>query len=148
MKNQLLFSWWLATVLLLGSCKSTTEAPAPAGTLLGTRWMLAQVDETPVAVSSYSDDYTSYLQLAAAGKTVRIRATCNEIGGTFALGAGPGQLTISPQAAARSSCPVPYLSDRYLAALPQTARYEIDGTTLRLYDAQAAKPRLVFQAAP
>ena len=148
MKKRLFSSLWLATALLLGSCKAASEAPGPTEKLLDTRWMLAQVDETPVTVSSYADDYTSYMQLAAAGKTARIRATCNEIGGTFALGAGPGQLTISPQTATRISCPVPYLSDRYLAALPQTARYEIDGTALRLYDARAVKPRLIFQAAP
>lgn len=148
MKKRLLSFLWLATALLLGSCKSASKEPEPMGKLLDTRWMLAQMDETSIAVSSYADDYTSYLQLTAAGKTARIRATCNEIGGTFALGAGPGRLTISPQAATRISCPVPYLSDRYLAALPQTTRYEIDGTTLRLYDAQAVKPRLVFQAAP
>lgn len=151
MKTQFtLPSLWLGAALLLGSCQRIASDPEPNSTskLLNTRWLLKQVDERPVAVSSYPPDYDSYLQFVETGNQVRGLATCDALQGQFTLVAGTQQLTISQLNVAQSSCAVPYTANRYLAALPQTSRYEISGDLLRLYDAQAAQPRLIFQAAP
>lgn len=147
-KQLTLLSLCLGATLLLGNCQRTSDAPEPNSELLNKRWMLKQVDATPVAVSSYSLDYDSYIQFTGAGNQVRGLATCDVLQGKFTLGGGTRQLTISQLNVAQSSCTVPYTANRYLAALPQTSRYEISGDLLRLYDAQAAQPRLIFQAAP
>jgi hypothetical protein len=146
-KHFTLLSLGLATVLLLGGCRRTIDDPEPTGELLNTRWMLKQVDATPVAVSSYQPDYDSYIQFTADGNQVRGLATCDALQGQFTLVVGSRRLTISRLNVGQSSCAVPYTANRYLAALPQTSRYEISGDSLRLYDAQAARPRLIFQAA-
>ncbi len=140
---------YLGTVALLGGCqhRDTEPAPTPTG-LLGTRWALVQIDATPIAVSSYSYNYNSYLQFAAAGNQLLGLATCDAIQGQFVLGTSSQQLTISQLTTAKSSCSSPYVADRYLAALPQTSRYTISHDTLRLYAPQSAQPRLVFRAAP
>ena len=138
----------LAVALLLGSCQRDANTPEPIGALLNTRWMLKQVDATPLAVSSYSYDYDSYIQFMGTGNEVRGLATCDAIQGRFTVSAGSQQLAISQLNVAQSSCAVANIASRYLAALPQTSRYEISGNTLRLYDAQATQPRLIFEAAP
>jgi hypothetical protein len=79
---------------------------------------------------------------------VRGLATCDAIQGQFTLPAGSQQLAISQLNVTQSSCSVVNIANRYLAALPQTSRFEISGNTLRLYDAQATQPRLIFEAAP
>jgi heat shock protein HslJ len=138
----------LMATLLLGSCQHDTDNPAPTAALLNTRWMLKQVDATPLALSSYSHDYDSYLQFVGAGNEVRGLATCDAIQGQFTLPTGSQQLAISQLNVTQSSCSVANIANRYLAALPQTSRFEISGNTLRLYDAQATQPRLIFEAAP
>ena len=138
----------LVAALLLGSCQHDTNNPEPNVALLNTRWMLKQIDATPLAVSSYSYDYDSYIQFVGAGNLVRGLATCDAIRGQFALPAGSQQLVINQLNVVQSSCSVANIASRYLAALPQASRYEISGNTLRLYDAQATQPRLIFEAAP
>jgi hypothetical protein len=98
--------------------------------------------------SSYSFDYDSYIQFTRAGNRVLGLATCDALAGQFTLGASTGQLTISQITTSKGGCTSPAVGSRYLAILPQTSRYEISGDMLRLYDAQAAQPRLIFQAAP
>ncbi|MEJ7665531.1 MAG: META domain-containing protein [Hymenobacter sp.] len=119
--------------------------PTPA--LLGTRWALVRIDDTPLAVSSYSYDYNSYLQFAAGNQLLGL-ATCDAIQGQFALGSGSQQLTINQLTTIKGGCTSPTIASRYLAALPQTSRYTISHDTLRLYSPQGPRPRLVFQAAP
>ncbi len=138
----------LVIALLTGSCQRHPSDPAPATGLLGIRWTLVQVDETPLAVSSYSEDYKSYIQFASTGNQASGLASCDAIQGQFALGAGNQQLRIGQLSTSKSSCPSPYMANRYLAALPQTSRYAISHDTLRLYAPDRAKPRLVFQATP
>jgi heat shock protein HslJ len=132
--------------LILGNCqRHASDDPAPAAELRTTRWALVQVDANPVSVSSYSEDYKSYIQFATTGSQAVGQAACDALNAQFALGSAR-QLNISQLSLAKSTCPSPYMADRYLAALAQTNRYEISRDTLRLYDAQATRPRLVFQA--
>ncbi|WP_375433899.1 META domain-containing protein [uncultured Hymenobacter sp.] len=113
--------------------------------MLNTRWMLVQVEETPIAVSSYSETYRSYIQFAKQNATAGL-APCNSFGGTFSQGSTAGQLSISQQASTRISCAALPLETKYLEALPRTVRYEINGKELRLYDAtNSLRPLLVFQ---
>jgi hypothetical protein len=148
MNKQLTFlAGCLGTALLLGSCQRHTDDPAPSPGLRTTRWMLVQTDAIPIGVSSYSEDYKSYIQFATTGSQVTGQASCDALNAQFALGS-TGQLTISQLSLAKSSCASPYVADRYLVALAQTSRYAISHDTLRLYDAQATQPRLVFQATP
>jgi hypothetical protein len=143
-----LLSLCLSTVLLLGSCRHTSDDPEPADKLLNTRWMLTQIDTFPIGLSSYSLDYNSYIQFTATGNQIRGLATCDALQGQFKLMAGTQQLTISQLNVAQSRCATTNFANRYLAALPQTSRYEISGDLLQLYDGQATQPRLIFQAAP
>ena len=140
----------LGTAALLSGCqhRATEPAPTPTPGLVGTRWMLVQVDAVPLAVSSYSYDYNSYIQFAAAGNQLLGLATCDAIQGQFALGSGAQQLTIKQLTTTKGGCTSPTVASRYLAALPQTSRYAISHDTLRLYAPQVPQPRLVFQAAP
>ena len=149
MKKQLtLLSLCIGTALLLGSCQKTTNDPEPTGKLLGTRWMLVQIDAFPLTLSSYYEDNQSYIQFATSGQHAMGLAACDAISGQFTLSAATNQLAISQLALTKGSCTSPVIGPRYLATLPQTSRYEISGNMLRLYDAQAAQPRLIFQAAP
>lgn len=136
---------YLGAVLLLGSCQ---DDPKPTGKLLNTRWMLKQIDAFPIELSSYSLDDASYIQFTEAGNRVQGLATCDALTGQFTLVANTGQLTINQLAITKGGCTSPVIGPRYLATLPQTSRYEISGNMLRLYDAQATQPRLIFQAAP
>jgi hypothetical protein len=144
-KHLTLLFLYLGAALALGGCQ---DDPAPIDKLLNTRWMLIQVDAFPIMASSYSFDYDSYIQFTRAGNRVQGLATCDALAGQFTLGASTGQLTISQITTSKGSCTSPSVGPRYLAILPQTSRYEISGDMLRLYDAQAAQPRLIFQAAP
>ncbi|MDU0369628.1 META domain-containing protein [Hymenobacter endophyticus] len=136
----------LAALAVLTSCEE--NSPAPGTALVSGRWMLVAVEEMPIAVSSYSDTYRSYLQFNAQGSTTEGLAPCNSFGGTFALGAEAGQLTISPQFSTRTTCPAQTIEDNYLSALPRTVRYEISGKQLKLYDAtNSTKVLLEFKAA-
>lgn len=107
--------------------------------------MLVQVEGTPIAVSSYSTAYSSYIQFNADNKTNGL-APCNSFGGTYTLGAS-SQLSVSVQAYTRATCAAQTIEDLYLTALPRTARYELIGQELRLFDAGTATPILVFRAA-
>jgi hypothetical protein len=138
------FTLCLGVATLLGGCQHRAPEPAPTPALLGTRWALVQIDATPIAVSSYSYDYNSYIQFAAAGNQLLGLATCDAIQGQFTLGNGSQQLTISQLTTTKGTCTSPTVADRYLAALPQTSRYAISHDTLRLYAPQLAKPRLTF----
>lgn len=142
-----LLSLCLGTVLLLGSCRKDSDDPEPTGKLLGTRWMLVQIDAFPLGLSSYSQDNKSYIQFAKSGQRTMGLAACDTISGQFTLSSND-QLAISQLTMTKGSCTSPVIGPRYFATLPQTSRYEISGDMLRLYDAQAPQPRLIFQAAP
>lgn len=145
-KQFTLLSLCLGTALLLGG--SCQRDPEPSNELLNTRWMLVQVDAFPLTLSSYYKDNQSYIQFATSGQRTMGLAACDTILGRFTLSTGTHQLAISQLTTAKGGCTSPVVGPRYLAILPQTSRYEISGDMLRLYDAQAAQPRLIFQAAP
>ena len=134
----------VASLISLGGCKEEDET-TPKSALLNTRWMLTQVEETPIGVSSYSDTFRSYIQFTKQNTTTGL-APCNSYSGTFTQGAAAGQLTISQQASTRAACGATALEDKYLGALPRTVRYEITGKELRLYDVtNSLRPLLVFE---
>lgn len=134
----------VAGLAWLGGCQEKEET-TPKSPLLNTRWMLVQVEETPVAYSSYSAAFQSYIQFTKQNTTTGL-APCNTFSGNFSQGSTAGQLTISQQASTRASCGAINLEDQYLDALPRTVRYEITGKELRLYDAtNSLRPLLVFE---
>ncbi|UOQ97670.1 META domain-containing protein [Hymenobacter sp. 5317J-9] len=135
---------FLAT-LALSSCEKDDSA-APIDLPLGGRWMLARIDAFPVEASSYSGTTKSYLEFQDLGKAVVGLGPCNNFSGRFALGPGQG-LTLSAPISTRVTCPVQQLETQYLDNLALTARYEISGGELRLFDATAAAPRLTFRRA-
>ena len=90
MNKQLILPFlYLGAALLLGNCQ---REPEPSNELLNTRWMLKQVDVTPVSVSSYGLDYDLYIQFVGTGKQVRGLATCDALQGQFTLVTGTRQL--------------------------------------------------------
>ena len=135
---------YLAT-LSLASCEKDDTTPAPAA-LVGQRWQLVQVDAFPLGASSYSPTTQSYLEFTVLGSCTVGLGPCNNFSGRFTLGPDGEALRITPQIATRTACPVQPLETQYLDNLALTARYEIGGGELRLYDGQRATPRLVFRA--
>lgn len=133
---------------LLASCQRLEKNAEPAPRLENTRWMLVQVEETPVATSSYSESTRSYLEFTSADQKTSGQAPCNAFGGTYTLGSTPGVLSISSQMSTKATCPAQNLEYRYLQALPQTVRYEITGNELRLYGPDnSLQPKLIFNLA-
>ena len=147
-KQLTLLFLYLGALLLLGSCRRAGDDPEPTGKLLGTRWMLVQIDAFPITLSSYYEDNQSYIHFATSGQRATGLAACDVLSGQFTLSASTRQLTVSQLTLTKGGCTSPVVGPRYLATLPQTSRYEISGDMLRLYDAQTAQPRLIFQAAP
>lgn len=141
-------TFYAGAAALLGGCQHHPADPSPTPQLLGTRWALVQVATTPVAVSSYSEDYNSFIRFAAAGSQVSGQAACAALRGQFVLSSGGQQLAINQLTTAAGSCASSNVADRYLAALPQTSRYVISHDTLRLYTPQSPQAQLVFRAAP
>jgi len=133
----------ILAALTLSGCEKEDATPASA-TLLGQRWMLQQIDNTPLALSSYSETSRSYLEFIDLGHCTVGLGPCNNFSGRFTLGSGQ-QLSISPQITTRMACPALDYETRYLAALARTTRYETSGGELRLYDAEVSTPRLIFR---
>jgi heat shock protein HslJ len=134
----------LACLTFLALCGCENDQ---GSALTDKRWMLIQVDNFPLTLSSYSHTTQSYLEFSADGKRTTGLGPCNSFGGQYTLGGSGQQLSISPQAATRATCGGQNIEDLYLAALPLTTRFEIVGKELRLYDATSAQPRLVFKQA-
>ncbi|ALD19915.1 META domain-containing protein [Hymenobacter sp. DG25A] len=133
---------------LLASCQRLEKNAEPAPRLENNRWMLVQVEETPVPTPSYSLSARSYLEFASADHKTSGLAPCNTYGGTYTLGSTQGTLTISGQMSTRGTCPAQALEYRYLSGLTQTVRYEITGDELRLYGPDnSLQPKLTFNLA-
>ena len=128
--------------MLLGNCQKKEEGPASA--LTDKRWMLEQVDGTPITVSSYSYDYDSFIQFSVRNDDVFGLAACSSIKCSYAL-ATSQRLTFSQLTTTPGSCSNLNVATSYLAALPKTERYEIQGSRLLLYDGVTPGPRLVFK---
>lgn len=135
----------LAVVLfVLNGCQKDVQPTPP---LQQTRWMLSQIDDFSISLSSYSDSYRTYVQFGTDNTTSGL-TPCNSFVGTYSLNTSTGRLSIGGQAATQTSCPVQDLETRYLAAFPRTVRYEVVGQELRLYETGTPKPHLIFTAAP
>ncbi|WP_245326205.1 META domain-containing protein [Hymenobacter wooponensis] len=131
------------TLLALVSGCEDKNAESP---LFTTRWMVVQIEDFPVSASSYSDTHRSYIEFTGGPERTTGLGPCNSYSGSFTLGKEPGVLTISPQASTKASCGALNIETRYLEALPKTARYEISGKELRLYDASnSLRPLLIFE---
>jgi len=129
-------------VLLLAGCQ---EDPEPSSALFKERWKLNQIGNTPVAVSSYSYDFDSYIEFKTNSSAEGL-ATCTSFSSTFTHDPSNQQLSFGTLSLGTPTCSSPVMAARYLAALPTIVRYEVSVGTLRLYDAQDAKPQLVFKA--
>jgi heat shock protein HslJ len=139
-----LYTLFCSLTLLVATtgCKDKNEESP----LLNTRWMLVQVEEFHIALSSYGDTHRSYIEFTGGTDRTTGLAPCNSFGGSFTLGKEPGLLTISPQAATKISCGALAIETKYLEALPRTVSYEITGKELRLYDASnTTRPLLIFE---
>jgi heat shock protein HslJ len=134
---------FLATVSLV-SCEKNEVSPS-AAVLLDNHWMLTQVDDFPLFLSSYGPSNRSSLSFVALGECTVGLGPCNNFSGRFHLGSSPQQLSITPQIPTQVSCPVQELESHFLTNLALTARYEVNGNELRLYDASTATPRLIFR---
>ncbi|OUJ75496.1 hypothetical protein BXP70_05650 [Hymenobacter crusticola] len=113
--------------------------------MLNTRWKLTYVGNFPLLASSYSYDFDSYIEFRA-NNLVNGLATYTAFNGKFAYKPATQQLSLEPLTLATPTCNSPTVAARYLAALPTIVRYEVADGSLRLYDAQNAKPQLVFEA--
>ncbi|GAA4367299.1 hypothetical protein GCM10023185_39060 [Hymenobacter saemangeumensis] len=134
----------LLTALTLSGCEKEDASPTDS-TLLAYRWQLRQVDDFPLALSSYSETTKSYLEFVDLGHCTVGQGPCNKFSGRYTLSATPQELQLSPQIATRMACPALEIEARFLENLARTARYEISGEELRLYDGEQPTPRLLFQ---
>ena len=146
MTSRRLFPLALLMTFALAGCEKEEAAPPVQSTaLLQSHWQLTQIDAFPVTASSYSETSKSYLEFVALGTCTVGLGPCNNFSGRYSLAGGGQELHITPQIATRVACPVQDLETRYLDNLALTARYEISGDELRLYDATAPAPRLLFR---
>jgi heat shock protein HslJ len=134
----------LVAALPLTGCEKEYASPTDA-VLQDTRWLLVKIDDDPIALSSYSETSRSYLEFVGLSQGVVGLAPCNNFSSRFRLSSRPQELRITAPIATRATCPAQNWEDRYLANLPLTTRYEINGDELRLYDDQQPAPRLVFR---
>ncbi|MDO7874927.1 META domain-containing protein [Hymenobacter sp. ASUV-10] len=130
------------TALTLASCEKENASPS-ATALLDHRWLLTQVDGTALTPADASHN-TSYLEFVDLGHCTVGLGPCNNFSSRFELGGGQ-QLHITEPITTRATCPAQELENRYLTNLARTARYEISGPELRLYDGAGSAARLVFR---
>jgi len=151
------FSAALAVVAILATAAACGEAPAPAPTPTPTSAVEAPPAEpAPDATGAWSLVALDGEAVAEdAGATLTV-----EPGGALSGSAGcnryTAQATIDgaamstgPVAATRMACPEPEMDRemRFLAALGETATFEVDADALRLRDA-GGTVRLEFRRAP
>ena len=117
--------------------------PSPAA-LTGRDWRITALGGTPIP--SEARDPILNFKTTADGAAFAASAGCNRFVGQARIAGDT--LTIGPAASTRMACPPPL--DRaeaaLAAALAATARWQIDGTTLRLLD--AAGTTLIEATAP
>jgi putative lipoprotein len=110
-------------------------APSPAA-LTGRDWRITTIGGAPIP--SEARDPVLNFKTTADGAAFAASAGCNRFVGQARIAGDT--LTIGPAASTRMACPSPL--DRaeaaLAAALGATARWQIDGTTLRLLDAAGA----------
>ncbi|HEY8168979.1 MAG TPA: META domain-containing protein [Candidatus Limnocylindrales bacterium] len=115
-----------------------TFAPQPAITLGGTLWNVVSYNNGREATVSVAIDSSISLAFGADGN-VSGNATCNTYNGTYS--AGEGTVTVGPLITTRMACQSDELNEQeglYLAALEQSATYDITNGTLTIRDSGGA----------
>lgn len=133
----------LLPFLLLGACQAS-KSTTPAASLHNTRWVLRTLAATPISTPENSQEI--YLQFNATNDQVTGFAGCNRYFGRFEQPT-PTTLRLLGVGSTKMFCEARQQTEtNYLNALQQTARYEIEGNTLRLYDSADNNPVAVFEA--
>ncbi len=111
-------------------------APASAPALTGIDWRLLSLGGDPLPPEAREAVFR--LEAGADGATFAASAGCNRFAGSARLAGDT--LVFGPARSTRMGCPPPLAAAEAAlsAALAETARWEIDGTTLRLRDAAGA----------
>ncbi|HEX8326000.1 MAG TPA: META domain-containing protein [Hymenobacter sp.] len=143
MRNVLTHLLCLGAALALGNCQDKND---DTSNLTNRRWMLKEIDGQWISYSSYGYDYDSFVQFDAPGAGVSGLAACTTIQGKYGLDAGNKRLVITGMTTTPGACSDLNVATKYLAALPQTKRYDIRGDQLLLYADDTDKPHLVFEA--
>ena len=106
--------------------------------LVGTRWLLIQLDDEEVANSDgrFSLRFEDAKRLSGRGGCNRYSASCDAEAG--------GHLRVGPIASTRMTCPEAQRERAFFAMLRSAVRYELDAKMLILSDSIGV--RAVFQA--
>jgi heat shock protein HslJ len=106
--------------------------------LTGTTWRVTSIADGE-AVSSVLTGSEVTASFDESGSTIAGTAGCNRYSGTYTEGGG-GMLSFSALAATKMMCAEDVMAQEsaFLAAMGQVARFEIDGTQLRLLDSGGA----------
>jgi heat shock protein HslJ len=101
--------------------------PAPSGALTGSTWVLEDIGGAGVI-----DDARATLEFPEPGK-VSGRGSCNRFFGTVEQNGD--RLHLRPLGTTRMACPEAVMDQekRYLDRLQAAERFEVEGTTLRIY---------------
>jgi len=111
--------------------------------LEGTMWKLSSMAGIPAeAIAAEEDAFT--LQFDAAETMAAGRTNCNRFFGRYELKGS--ELEFAEMGMTRMACPEMQYEDLFVKMLDEVDRYEIDGTTLTLYDDRRALA--VFEAQP
>jgi len=133
----------LCIVLLLlsiSACMSAPEATteptpdaSPKASLRNTLWKLVELDGKPVR--SRDDQRMASLTLSQEEPQARIATACNRGSATFTLAGS--SLKFGAAAATKMMCPAEQMQEEasFFKAIENTARYEITGESLQLFDA-------------
>lgn len=94
-------------------------------------WKLVRMDSIPAkAISAEADAFT--LSFSAADTMVSGRTNCNRFFGKYELKGR--DLSFENLGMTRMACPDMQYEDAFVRMLDEVDRYEISGTTLKLYD--------------
>ena len=125
----------LSATTLLAACGAT------GGGLTGKAWQLTAITEKVPAFQGVvpAAEQANYTIEFLADGTFSAKADCNNVSGTFTTAdpaAATGDIEIVPGASTRAMCPEGSLSDQFVTALGNAARYEVaDGElTITLQD--------------
>lgn len=142
----------LPLLLLLSACATSPAPKTEAGTpppalpgadLRGVEWVLEDLAGTGVV-----DRAEATLTFPEPGKTAG-NGTCNRFTGTVTVSGR--NLKFGPLATTRKACPAAIgdQESRYLKALADAERFEIEGTTLRVFCKDLDQPlRFVRRGKP
>ena len=109
----------LAYILVLFSCK--TSKPASTERLAGHKWILSEMNGTPVQMSNTNKD--AHLEFDYKEMRIAGNGGCNNISGTFT--ATRSKLLFGPVLSTKMACPNLKFEDNFLLTLAQVNRYEI-----------------------